>query len=86
MLYGGDYHLSRKEDTSWVEVPYVIDNWAFTAEGYIAESNNMVSIDINWEWLYGSLPAGTYLLTKRISIPKSDSSYDHKNLEIQFVL
>jgi hypothetical protein len=53
-------------DGVWQDVPHVIDNYAFTAIGYIPNENGEVKFTINWEWLYGKLPSGTYRLWKQV--------------------
>ena len=43
------------------------DNYAFAAIGYIPDENGKVKFTINWEWLYGTLPAGTYRIFKEVN-------------------
>ncbi|MGN0292657.1 MAG: hypothetical protein ACI4D3_01495 [Lachnospiraceae bacterium] len=40
----------------------------------------------DWEWIYGQLPAGTYLLTKTINIPEQDGTRDSIELGVHFTL
>ena len=66
-LYGEWYKIQRLTDGQWQDVPHVIDNGAFNAMGYIPDANGEVKFTINWEWLYGKLPAGTYRIFKEVN-------------------
>ena len=66
-LYGEWYKIQKLTDGQWQDVPHVIDNYAFTAIGYIPDENGEVKFTINWEWLYGTLPAGTYRIFKEVN-------------------
>ena len=66
-LYGEWYKIQKLTDCQWQDVPHVIDNYAFTAIGYIPDANDQVKFPINWEWLYGKLPAGTYRIFKEVN-------------------
>lgn len=66
-LYGEWYKIQKLTDGQWHDVPHVIDNYAFTAIGYIPDENGEVKFTINWEWLYGTLPAGTYRIFKEVN-------------------
>lgn len=66
-LYGEWYKIQRLTDGVWQDVPHVIDNAAFNAMGYIPDANGEVKFTINWEWLYGTLPAGTYRIFKEVN-------------------
>lgn len=64
-LYGEWYKIEKNIDGTWYDVATVIDNYAFSYIGYLTNDNNEVSFEINWEWLYGSLPTGTYRILKQ---------------------
>ncbi len=66
-LYGEWYKIQKLTDGQWQDVPHVIDNYAFTAIGYLPDENGEVKFTINWEWLYGTLPAGTYRIFKEVN-------------------
>lgn len=84
--YGDSYHLSQLKDDNWADVSYVIENWGFHDIAYNIPSGQTATVTIDWEWLYGSLPAGTYLLTKTINVPKSDGTYAFIELGVHFEL
>lgn len=80
-----DFHLARLEGDDWVDVPYVIDNWGFHQPAYTIEEDGL-SMQVDWEWLYGKLSAGTYFITKTISISEDDGAYSQIGLGSMFVL
>lgn len=69
-LYGEWYKLQKEIDGQWQDVPTVIDNYSFTAIGYLPDENGEVKYDIDWQWLYGKLPAGNYRLWKEVNFQK----------------
>lgn len=82
---GEDFHLSRLEGEAWVDVPYIIDNWGFNEPAYTIGKDGL-SMNVDWEWLYGRLEPGTYLFTKSISIEEKDGSYSDTELGTMFTL
>ena len=69
-LYGEWYKIQRLTDGQWQDVPTVSDNYAFNAIGYLPNEHREVKFVINWEWLYGALPSGTYRIFKEVSTQK----------------
>ena len=65
-LYGEWYKIQRLTDGQWQDVPPVIDNYGFHEIGYLPNDKGEVTFVINWEWLYGKLPAGTYRIFKEV--------------------
>ncbi|MBR0391709.1 MAG: hypothetical protein IJK38_05250 [Oscillospiraceae bacterium] len=89
LLYGEGYTLFRLEGSSWVEVPQIIDNGVFTDEGYPIPEEGEAEQEINWEWLYGKLPSGTYRIRKAVIDQRNKDG--HINipaypLEAQFII
>ena len=66
-LYGEWYKIQKLTGGQWQDVPTVIDNYGFHEIGYIPNANGEVKFPINWEWLYGKLPAGTYRIFKEVN-------------------
>ena len=64
LIYGEGYHLEVLNDDTWEDVPTIIEDWAFTDEGFILPAEGESEEEINWEWLYGKLAPGTYRITK----------------------
>lgn len=86
--YGDDFHLCQlhEESNVWLDTPYAIENWAFHDIAYTIEPGQTAEVKIDWEWIYGQLPAGTYLLTKTINIPDQDGTWDSIELGVHFTL
>ena len=66
-VYGEWYKIQRKTEGGWQDVPPVIDNYGFHEIGYLPNDKGEVTFVINWEWLYGTLPAGTYRMFKQVN-------------------
>ena len=66
-VYGEWFKLQKEVNGGWQDVPTVIDNYGFHEIGYIPDANGEVKFPINWEWLYGKLPAGTYRIFKEVN-------------------
>lgn len=86
ITFSDDFHLSRLVKGEWESVPYVIDNWGFHQPAYPVAPGEMRTMDIDWKWLYGSLPAGTYFLKKTVLILEEEGGYDEVELGVQFTL
>lgn len=83
---GSDFSLERLQDGEWVAVPYAASNIAWTAEAYLVPMEKVVETEMNWEWVYGALPAGEYRLCKRFMDFRETADYDTKTLRAPFVL
>lgn len=59
--YGEAYKLEKMCETGdWENVKPVIENAGFNDIAYIVNPKSSRQIKIDWEWLYGKLPRGTY--------------------------
>ena len=75
-VYGEWYKIQRLTDGQWQDLLHVIDNAAFNAMGYIPDENGEVKFTINWEWLYGTLPAGTYRIFKEVNFQELSIEFE----------
>ena len=66
-VYGEWFKLQKEVNGQWQDVPPVIDNYGFHEIGYLPNNKGEVTFVINWEWLYGKLPAGTYRIFKEVN-------------------
>ena len=66
-LYGEWYKIQRMTNDGWQDLPTVIDNYGFHLMGYLPDKNGEVKFAIHWEWLYGTLPPGTYRIFKEVN-------------------
>ena len=65
ITFGEDYKLQKLVNDSWESIPYINDtNWAFKAIAIMLSPNASSDKSINWEYMYGELPNGTYRIVK----------------------
>ena len=62
----------------WKEVETVIDKRqvGWTSEAYMILEDSTSEWEVNWEWLYGELPAGKYRIGKQITDWRAPGDYD----------
>ena len=60
------YKIEKEVDGKWYEVEPIIDNYGFNSIGYLPDENNEVKHEIDWEWLYGEMPVGSYRILKEM--------------------
>lgn len=68
-IYGVSYRIDEFIDSSWEALKPIIDNYAWTTQGYYVNENNILEMNINWKWLYGKLKPGKYRIVKNTSEP-----------------
>ncbi|MCI7767498.1 MAG: hypothetical protein MSJ26_05900 [Oscillospiraceae bacterium] len=61
-----DYYLQHKIDKGWVLCDTVTESYGWTLVGTGIAPDDETRMDIDWEWLYGTLPAGHYRISKII--------------------
>ena len=76
-VYGEWYRIEKFENETWQEVEVVTENPVFTSIGYLLDENNQLELQVNWDWLYGSLNSGRYRLIKEIN---------HKYIAVEFTM
>lgn len=75
---GSPYWLETKTDDQWVTVETLNLKYeiAWTTEAWIIHKNGSTEWNVNWEWLYGELPAGSYRIGKGIMDFRATGDYD----------
>ena len=73
---GSEYKLFVLKADRWIEVPTVIKEYGWDAVAYMIPKNESREFEINWEWLYGELPAGKYRIGKEIMDFRASGDYD----------
>lgn len=86
ITYGEQYTLQVKRDDKWVDVPYIIQDWGFHDIGYTIKANDSVTMEVDWQWLYGKLPVGNYQFIKEIQVQQPDDSYEAVQMEVEFLI
>lgn len=65
LQYGSDYTLEVFQDGVWEQAPYAVEgDVGWTAEAYLVSMEASVEENVQWAFLYGSLPPGTYRIRK----------------------
>lgn len=84
-LYTGQkYTLKTYKNGAWVNVPTVIDNYAWESTAIIIKKDNITTVDINWEWLYGVLPNGKYRIETEIMDLREPGNFDKRAYNSDF--
>ena len=63
------------EENGWQEMPIKCEV-AWTSEAYFIPKDETTEFEISWEWLYGKLPAGRYIVGKEIMDFRETGDYD----------
>ena len=64
-VYGEWYVIEREKDGLWYEAKTKITDYGFNEIGWLVDDNGQLTMDVDWEWLYGELPAGHYRILKQ---------------------
>lgn len=81
---GTDYRLLVSEDGKWKNVPTVIEEYGWDDMGYRITDEKAAEFILSWEWLYGTLPAGTYRLAKDFMDWRDSGDYDEETYWVEF--
>lgn len=77
---GEDYFLQALRDGDWYGVVLIADDgYAIPAIAYILSEEYPRNFNLNWEKIYGALPAGTYRIGKAILDGRAPGDYDKQN-------
>ena len=71
---GCDFWVEQFEDGAWTALK-TPENLCWTAEGYML-NNRTSTFVLKWEYIYGTLPAGTYRIGKAILDWRHPGDYD----------
>ena len=84
LLTGQYFVLEQRHSDHWEECEVLLQNYAFTQEGWIIPLNDSVEWDVVWEWLYGQLSAGKYRIGKEIMNFRGTGDYDQEMYYAEF--
>lgn len=75
-IYGEWYKIEEEINGKWYELNTKVKDYGFNSKGYEVDENNEIKFIIDWNWLYGELPQGSYRIIKEshnkyIAIPFS---------------
>jgi hypothetical protein len=85
-MTGNWYSIFVYENGEWNNVPWIIDEIAWTMIGIIVYNNKAKEIEVNWETWYGELSAGRYLIVKQFMNHRGPGDYDEYHLGCEFTI
>ena len=74
-VYGEWYVIEQQKDGLWYEVKTKINDYGFNEIGWLTDENGTLTMDVDWEWLYGELPAGHYRILKQAGTQLIDAEF-----------
>lgn len=82
--YGSDFALQKLVDGKWCDLPFAIENGAFTMEAYNLPKGEPRTLEIQWGWLYGELPPGEYRMVKNVMDFHGTGDFEQYPLTAEF--
>ena len=83
--YGSDFTLEVRQNQEWVTVEPQKDV-AWTLVAFMLPENQTTKLDINWNFIYGELPAGHYRLCKEFMDFIDTGKYTTRTYYAEFTL
>ena len=85
--YGDAFELEILKNNQWEKVPDVVNGeYGFHQIAYTIAKRASTECALNWEWLYGTLKAGSYRLKKEIMDFRASGDFDNYTVCAQFIL
>ena len=85
---GSYYVIQRLDKNGWEDVEFIPQEYdvGWTMEAWIIEKDATTQWEVNWEWLYGKLPAGEYRIGKEIMSFIAPGDYDKEMIYAEFMV
>ena len=83
---GSPYWLQVWNGSEWAaveETPSEFDR-CWTSEAYFIPLDGSLDMEVNWEWMYGTLPAGIYRIGKTVMGFRGPGDYTNREYYAQF--
>ena len=64
-VYGEWFAIEQEKGGVWYEVKTKITDYGFNEIGWLTDERGGLAMTVDWEWLYGKLPAGHYRILKQ---------------------
>ena len=74
-VYGEWYVIEQEKDGLWYEVKTKLNDYGFNEIGWLTDENGTLTMDVDWAWLYGELPAGQYRILKQAGTQLIDAEF-----------
>ena len=83
--YSEWYRVDKLEDGKWYELEDIVNgNVGWHSVGRSVGEDNKLTMEINWEWLYGPLKNGKYRIVKGFSDEKNP--YADRHVAAEFTI
>lgn len=80
---GSYYRLEHKNEN----LAFVIDGEiGWTSEAYMIQKDGKTEMQVNWQWLYGTLEPGTYKIVKQVMDFRGPGDFDEKEYSAEFTV
>lgn len=83
---GEMYNIEMLTDGQWKPVPTAVEDVAWIMPAYMIGRNDITTFDINWEFLYGKLSAGTYRISKQVDVFRGTGDFDTEVYSAEFTI
>lgn len=86
-LQTGSWYVLQKwtQENGWEEMPYIMDGEiAWTTEAWTIPMDSTCEWEVDWEWLYGTVPNGKYRIGKEIGDFTPNKDYKRAVCFIEF--
>ncbi len=81
---GAAYKLSKLENDTWVEVPYVNGVATWNMPAFNIPTDGEYTSNLDWSSIYGSLSAGKYRVEKEIMNFRETGNFNKKTFSTEF--
>ena len=84
VLCGNDYTLERYSEQGWVTMPMAQQDVNWVKDAFVVTA--IPRDEIDWQWLYGSLPNGHYRIGKTVTLHQNGENLRTSTVYGEFVL
>ncbi len=81
--YGNPYEIEIKKDGEWHKIKVKL---YFTLPAFHLNSKEIKEIELNWDYEYGKLSAGSYRIIKSINYEYEEGKYESFNIAVEFTI
>ena len=83
LMTGSYYRLDNKDK----ELAFIVEgDVAWTAEAYMIQKDEEIKMQVNWQWLYGTLEPGTYKIFKGVMDFRGPGDFDEREYSAEFTV
>lgn len=84
LQYGEWFDIQRRVNGEWYSLSYIIDGVAFHQVAYRLPKGETSVNNVNWNWMYGELPAGEYRIVTDVIDYRAPGDFDKYYLAEEF--